>query len=77
MNQKILLFGVFADIAGSDILEIGNILSTDEMMKKVLELFPQFNNYKFKLAVNNEIVDENYSLTGNEEVALLPPFSGG
>jgi len=34
-------------------------------------------NLKFKLAVNRHLIHETTELKGNEEIALLPPFSGG
>lgn len=36
------------------------------------------HDLNLQVAVNEEIIsDENYSLTENDEVALLPPFAGG
>ncbi len=31
----------------------------------------------FKVAVNHNLVEDNYQLKENDEVALLPPFAGG
>lgn len=39
--------------------------------------YPELKSTNFSIAVDKQLVQEKISLTGNEEIALLPPFSGG
>jgi len=78
---KILLFGMLTDMAGKAFVEIefaNNIdVNTDTLMKKVIELYPEFRKVNFIIAVNKKVISENQLITVDDEVALLPPFAGG
>jgi molybdopterin converting factor small subunit len=39
--------------------------------------FPEIAHYNFRIAVNNEIVNEDPVLNDGDEVAYMPPFAGG
>ena len=77
MKTKVLLFGILADVAGQSIIEIDKVPDTDTLLNKVREINPFFSHLKFATAVNKRIVLSNQFLDENDEVALLPPFSGG
>ena len=48
---------------------------TNEVLKKYPQLKP-FSN-KFVTAVNCKVTNDNTIITSNDEIALLPPVSGG
>ncbi len=50
---------------------------SDELLKALHTAYPFLENLKFTLAVDKQLVQENTPLKGSEEIALLPPFSGG
>lgn len=50
---------------------------SDELLKALNLKYPFLADLKFSLAVNMQLVQKNTPLKGNEEIALLPPFSGG
>ena len=50
---------------------------TEELLTELQKTYPVLKTHKFSLAVNKQMVQEKTSLKGNEEIALLPPFSGG
>lgn len=50
---------------------------SDELLKALNNKFPFLAELKFSLAVDKQLVQDNIPLKGNEEIALLPPFSGG
>lgn len=80
MNIKILLFGVTRDIIGDSILdiEISDNQSVGDMMKELKTRFPDLNRLKSLLvAVNNEYAEEDKILNQSDEIALIPPVSGG
>lgn len=77
MDKEILLFGVLTDIAGSDTIVVKNINNLDELKSALLEKFPAFANYSFRFAVNNSFTENNIGICETDEIAVLPPFSGG
>lgn len=50
---------------------------SDELLKALKKNYPFLEDLQFSLAVDKQLVQENTPLEGNEEIALLPPFSGG
>lgn len=39
--------------------------------------FPGFEKQVFAIAVNQQLVSENTALSAGDELALMPPYSGG
>lgn len=74
---KIKIFGVIAEKTGTGDLTIPFVDDTDKLYSMLLEKHPRLEGVKFTLAVNRQIVHQNSSLDQNDEIALLPPFSGG
>ena len=80
MKITLKYFGVIAEIMGSEI-EVLNIKSQSMTIMDLNELIVEKNNLlkdqHYKFAVNQTMIDENIVLKENDEIALLPPFSGG
>ena len=77
MKIKILVFGQLSEIINASELALLAVNNTDELNKKLFELYPKLEEMKFTLAVNKKIIHENTPLNHEDVVALLPPFSGG
>ena len=80
MKIEILLFGVTRDIVGNSklIIDIEKNNKVGDMMTKLKKEYPDFDNLKSLLvAVNNEYALDHQLLNENDEVALIPPVSGG
>jgi len=78
--MKILCFGLAREIIGNSEYEISNDdLTTVLALKTHLKIqFPSFAQYKqFQIAVNQEFADDNHPLTSRDEIAIIPPVSGG
>ena len=75
--MTIKIFGQLVDTIGSNSLEVYNVASTDELIRQLQLKYPALINSKYKIAVNRNIIQSNTILQQNEEIALLPPFSGG
>lgn len=75
MNVK--LFGALVDIAGTENLLLQSVSNVNDLRNQFIELYPEAKTSKFLIAVNKKIVNENYSINESDEVALMPPFSGG
>lgn len=77
MEINILVFGQIADITSQTEFKISGVKDTDELNKKLAELFPAVIDIKYSVAVNRKVVQMNTALKQDDTVALLPPFSGG
>ncbi len=80
--MKVLLFGIAKDIIGASVFEVpaqSKYPSTVKELKDVLVvLFPEFNKLSsLAIAVNSEYADENIILRAEDEIAIIPPVSGG
>jgi molybdopterin converting factor small subunit len=70
------LFGELAEL--SSMREISCIAAdTDSLKIFLFQHFPELKGRVFMLAVNRRIVTENLLLADMDEVAIMPPFSGG
>ena len=71
-------FGMTIEASGKKQEEfINHYSSIQELKKALLVKYPDLGKMNFKIAVNQTLVGDDYDLTGNEEIALLPPFAGG
>jgi molybdopterin converting factor small subunit len=77
MEIKIRAFGQLAEIAGKSEWEMSNVESTEELKLTLAEQFPEFSSLKYSVGVNHKVVQEDTRLHDTDQVALLPPFSGG
>ena len=80
MKYKINLFGITKDIVGSNITEIdmGQLSDVEAVLDKLKSNFPKLKEIKsLMVAVNSEYAEGNLLLTEQDEIALIPPVSGG
>lgn len=79
--MRVLVFGPLKDAIGSDIVELN--LATPTTPRKLLEKLcsehPQLAALfsRCRIAVDGEYADQDQIINGSEEVALIPPVSGG
>ena len=76
MAVKIQLYGQLKQITGSSELTT-EAADTDGLMKEIAARFPLLENLKYQVAVDRTIVQSNTSIKAGQELALLPPYSGG
>ena len=80
--MRVKFFGILKADAGDDTIEM-DISDADETILGILEeigvrfpkLIPRMDTLAY--AVNHEFVDADYVLSDGDELALLPPVSGG
>jgi molybdopterin converting factor subunit 1 len=80
MKYKINLFGITRDIVGGNITEIEMSQSADvqTVLSKLKTNYPKLKDIKSLLvAVNSEYAESDLVLSENDEIALIPPVSGG
>lgn len=79
MGINVLLFGSLTEITGESSIRITSEMASDVQLlhSYLLEKYPSLATKTFQYAVNQELVDKAHALQDGDEVALLPPFSGG
>ncbi|MGF1637862.1 MAG: MoaD/ThiS family protein [Cyclobacteriaceae bacterium] len=75
--MKILAFGKIAEIVEKSSWEIEAIDNTASLKNTLENAFPALQGMSYQISVNKKIVTEVVDLYQNDEIALLPPFSGG
>ena len=80
ITHRILAFGIARDIIGDRLLELelADKSSVDDLKLKLLDLYPRFGELlNFSIAVNEEYVRGDLTLEKGDEIAIIPPVSGG
>ncbi len=81
MKAKVRLFARLADLAGTreTEVELGEGLSAAEAFRTLCQRFPELAGHGDSLmyAVNAEYVSPDHPLRAGDELALIPPVSGG
>lgn len=80
MRIKVLAFGIARDILGNRRLEleVPEETSVMDLKNHLIQRFPDFAKVSaFKLAVNQEYVQDSIRIRESDEVVIIPPVSGG
>jgi molybdopterin synthase catalytic subunit len=81
MKVKVLFFGLTQDLTGlrEEHMEIPEGATLDGLWGRYAARFPRLNELSktLLLAVNQEVADRAQTLRDGDEVAFLPPVSGG
>ena len=79
MTDRIRLkaFGMLAEKIGTDSLEIENPGSSEVLRRQLLQQFPALQSLTFQMAVDRKLIQAETTISAGQEIALLPPFSGG
>lgn len=79
MQLRIKAFGVTKDILGNReiVIELHG-QTVAQLRTKLISDYPALSGLKsLMIAVNNNYAEDNLSLQNTDEVALIPPVSGG
>lgn len=74
---KVLLFGELAQLASAKELQLEGYSNIDDINKYLQKTYPKLASKKYAIALNKTIINESLLLNTGDEIALLPPFSGG
>jgi len=81
MRVRVLFFGMLKDLAGksSDALDMDENATVGDVLERCAEQIPRFKEAlpSLAVAVNQQYAGAETALNSNDEVALLPPVSGG
>lgn len=80
--MEILLFGIAKDIVGSSSYRFNDKepkpLTVKELKGKMQQAFPELGKLSsLAVAVNSEYAEDHTSVVSGDEIALIPPVSGG
>lgn len=80
--MKILIkaFGIAAEICGSRQIEmeLPNECSVSQLKKHLVNAYPKLKDLmSYRIAVNHTYESDIFVLKSNDEVAIIPPVSGG
>ncbi len=80
-SLSIKLFASLRQAMRSDVIkiDINNEITVSQMKKIVFETFPNLKklNIPFFVAVNHKYATDSVVIGTNDEIALIPPVSGG
>tara|TARA_B100000427_G_scaffold204671_1_gene170245 strand:+ start:177 stop:446 length:270 start_codon:yes stop_codon:yes gene_type:complete len=89
MKVKLELFGASRDLSDKDFLEfnIKEKISIKELKKKIINYVDENfkGNESFKKIIetsafcseDNNIIQENYKITKDQKIGIIPPIGGG
>jgi molybdopterin converting factor subunit 1 len=80
MQLNILLFGITKEIVGQQklSLEVPEEATVPVLMDQLRQQYPKLSELKsLMIAVNDEYAQEKQALQEWDEIALIPPVSGG
>ncbi len=75
--MKIVLFGQLKELAREGIIEIPAVADTRKLRSMLEGKFPVLKSLPYILAIDKKIVSEDFPLQAGQEIAVLPPYSGG
>ncbi|WP_299435523.1 molybdopterin converting factor subunit 1 [uncultured Maribacter sp.] len=79
--MNVLFFGIARDIVGTSELLISDLVNkptVNDLKEYLMARYSEFSKLtSFAVAVNNEYAKDNVPLDQNDEIAIIPPVSGG
>lgn len=77
MQINVIFFGVLSDVVGKNVLTIQDTDNMTDLKRKLITNYPDLIDYTYRMAVNQQMVEDNHRLFDNDIVAIMPPFAGG
>ena len=79
MTVEVLAFGIAKEIFGKNVIAVHVEEPSVGSLKQILETtYPRLKQIaSYMVAVNNEYATDNISITSKDEIAIIPPVSGG
>ena len=77
MEINLISFGKISEFINIQKMDIKDIDHTDDLKNHLENKFPQLAGMKYKLALNNNLVQKNIEIKNLDSIAIMPPFSGG
>jgi len=80
--MEVFLFGIAKDIVGKSVLDYSDLEEKPNSVGELIHLmnhsYPEFSRLSsIAVAVNGEYASNDVPLQSNDEIAIIPPVSGG
>ena len=77
--MKVLMFGIAREIAGAQLIEVDQtVRNVSELKRAMIDLYPELKDLaSLKFAVNHAYVADDHAISEDDEIAIIPPVSGG
>ncbi len=78
--MNLLCFGIAKEIVGAAECSIADkaITTVKELKGYLRKTYPEFDSYKdFQIAVNQAFAEDTTLINSSDEIAIIPPVSGG
>lgn len=78
--MKILCFGIAKDITGQDIIQLNESVpeNVKDLRQWIESVYPPMSALKsYMVAVNQEYAANGMTIKVSDEIAIIPPVSGG
>ena len=80
MKIKLVAFGIAKDILQQSTkeLSVDPSMSIAALKQQLIDNYPDFSDLRsLKFAINEDYQDDDFQLSENDEVVIIPPVSGG
>jgi molybdopterin synthase catalytic subunit len=79
VSVKVKLFASSRELVGENEVRISlaDQTTVGNLRKKIVEMYPALSKITFAVAVNHKVSDDSAVINNSDEVAVLPPVSGG
>lgn len=79
MTVKLLAFSRCVEAVGAPVISWDVVEGTtvEGLLSNLIERYPKLSGMKVVIAVNQEVALSNVIIQAQDEIALLPPVSGG
>lgn len=74
---RVRTFGKLSALTASSEVLVRDVPDTDSLHSNLLQRFPEFARVPFRIVVNRKFISGNQVLKPGDEIAVMPPFSGG
>ena len=75
--MQVRLFGMFAEALEVETVTVNSSGTVADLRKTLLDFHPVFHRVPFRIALDKRLASESVHISEGQEVAALPPFSGG
>jgi molybdopterin converting factor small subunit len=76
---RVFYFGWITDVTRcKEEQKCTSVQTVYELLEELTQAYPSLGDrQKYRVSVNRKLIIENVELSTGDEIALLPPFSGG
>lgn len=80
MEIKLVAFGIAKDIlnGSQSSISVKDNAKIADLKTDLIQQFPEFEKLQsLRFAINEDYQEDDYTLSANDEVVIIPPVSGG